>query len=190
MKILIFDTETTGFPSPTQRIVQFASSMCKFTPRGESYYISHFMTLVKSDVAPHEKAEEVHGISKSMADNGIDEKKLALYFKRQVENADYLAAHNIKFDLQFMNMLFARLDIEPPEYPPMICTMDQTTHLCKILNTKGAGYKWPKLVEACKILLDFDIEGAHDALVDTQACAMLVDYLVKHKYVILAPRSV
>ena len=49
------------------------------------------------------------------------------------------------------------------------CTMLNTVEIVKIPGRKG--YKWPKLDEAYRILVDPDgFEGAHDALADVKAC--------------------
>ena len=49
--------------------------------------------------------------------------------------------------------------------------MEATTDICKIPPPRGSGYKWPKLEEAYRILVDpVGFEGAHDAMVDVEAC--------------------
>jgi DNA polymerase III epsilon subunit-like protein len=51
----------------------------------------------------------------------------------------------------------------------MTCTMFSSTAHCAIQGSRGN--KWPKLEELHQKLFGEGFEGAHDALVDVQACA-------------------
>jgi DNA polymerase-3 subunit epsilon len=87
------------------------------------------------------------------------------------KNSSMIIGHNLSFDLrminreaQLINPAAARFEDTYKSY----CTMQNSTKLCKIQSARG--YKWPKLEEAYRILLDKELKGAHRAMVDVKAC--------------------
>jgi DNA polymerase-3 subunit epsilon len=190
MRILIYDTETTGFFSPSARVVQFAAKVIvlsdKYTP---PLVIQEFMTLVKTNEPINPRAQEVHGISNDMANHGIDEFVLAKWFNRQTELADMVAAHNLVFDKRFMDAMLTRHKLHQHTTARNYCTMKESTNVVKIpptakqLAAGRTGYKAPKLSEAYTFLTGKHLSGAHDALVDTRACCEVLLQLLKHQHV-------
>ena len=185
MRILIFDTETTGFPSEKERIVQFAAHILKLSSDHAPLTVQEFCTLVKTDVPVHPAAFSVHGISQEFAEHGIEQRALANWFAGAANKADIVVAHNINFDMKFMNFLLDREGVEPPNIYKTICTMQESTNICAIPKARGTGYKWPKLEEALRILCGKDLVGAHDALADTRACRDVLMELLKRKAISL-----
>ena len=101
--------------------------------------------------------------------------------------ADVIVAHNVSFDAMFLREEFLRCGrIYSPknEY----CTMKKLTPVCKLRRSSSAGYKYPKLSEACaffgitdreikldvKQIFNSDV-GFHDARFDTTALYALVN---------------
>lgn len=190
MSVLIFDTETTGFPSnnlpanhPAQaHIVQLACLLLD----NNLQEVGSFVTLIKPNGWKISAgAAAVHKKTNEMCERyGINIADAADMLQALGANAKLAVAHNIKFDRQ---MVAIDAPLSLPNIKNDICTMDLTTDLCKLPHPSRSGWKWPKLQEACMKLLNIDITvGAHDALVDCRACASLYRYLIEKDYIKLA----
>lgn len=192
MKILFFDTETSGLPDkrkpldhPDQpHLVQLAMLL-----KDGDREVSRVSVVVRCPVEPHEKAKAAHGYDMAMTERwGIQPIGAIGLFMDLVLRADLIVAHNIEFDLQIMRIAMAKLRREFPilESLPKLCTMALCEPHCRIPATPAqiaAGFKRkgefksPKLEEALKILCGEDLVGAHDALADVLACSRLYDWL-------------
>lgn len=177
MKILFFDTETTGFPSrslniddPKQpAICQLAAMLME----GDKL-INQISCIVKvGDKTIHPGAEKVHGISQDYSNEvGLDPLMAVMLFHAMLLKADQLVAHNLDFDLAMMRIEYVRHNLDDKFLDAIdgYCTMTNSTDICQLPGKFGK-FKWPKLEEAYKILVDENgFEGAHDALVDVRAC--------------------
>jgi len=118
-----------------------------------------------------EEAASVHGISTERAlKEGVLLNPVLKEFKKGVDEAKIIVAHNISFDEMIMGAELLRKKHEHKLFDrPKICTMQSSTDYCKIENEFG--YKWPKLIELHHKLFDEGFDGAHDALADVKACA-------------------
>lgn len=194
MRVLLFDTETSGLPSwrmpyghPTQPdVVQLAMLLVDTDTDEEICSIS---VIVKDGKPCEEGAAAVHGITQDKIDRfGIPQRLAASMFHWMTAQADLVVAHNIDFDIGMMKTTFIRQGINPPLLKTF-CTMKVLTDICKIPHAnpnrgKSASYKWPKLIEAYKLLIDEEgFDGAHDAMVDVRACYELFKWLGKNGYV-------
>lgn len=173
---LFFDTETTGLPknwkapvTNTQnwpRMVQIGWIVCD----EEGRKIEEFDCIIKPEnYTIPEASSNVHGITteKAIAE-GKDLKDILVKFNNLIEKADYIVAHNIKFDEKIVGAEFIRKDIESSLFQKeRLCTMDASTNFCRIPGPYG--YKWPKLSELHIKLFGVDFEGAHDAFADIKA---------------------
>ena len=181
LMILFFDTETTGlFPG---RIIQLSYIMTD----GENTVAKNFFFGV-SYIEP--SAQAVHGFSVeklAVLSNGHT-------FSTDIEeiyddflSADLIVAHNVKFDIGFLIAEFNYQD-RIFRYNESFCTMKRFTPICKLLRSKGEGYKYPKLNELCAFLgiREDDINtasselfggatGYHDARFDTVAVYLAVN---------------
>lgn len=178
---LFFDTETTGLvkryspldfqPHPVQ--VAF------LLKEGSRVYASGNFIVNTEGIEVPEKVAAIHGITTDMlALFGVPATLVADIFMAAVLQADELVAHNIDFDLIIMAAMLFRQgkDYQALQKKPRICTMHSTTAICQLPG--NFGYKWPKLIEAYKHLVDpAGFEGAHDALADVKACAAILDVL-------------
>lgn len=119
-------------------------------------------------------AAAVHGISEERMDaEGKPVDAVAAEFVRDLEACKVTVAHNNSFDMQIMNCFLYRAGYAPTifESRTNICTMKPLTNLLKIPSPNGRGYKWPKLDEAYRALINRQgFVGAHDALTDVRAC--------------------
>ncbi len=189
---LIFDTETTGFPrrggfrAPGQPyIVQLAYILSEVG--GEVRAKSSVMIQPDGWEVP-ERAEAVHGISTGMAKRcGIPLKVAMSGFYHHVMQADILVAHNIKFDLQLLQAALFRIGNESLAEKladiRQFCTQESSVNVLQLPPTEkmmAAGrdhFKSPRLGEAYKHLCGEELKGAHDALVDAEACRRVFEEL-------------
>lgn len=91
-------------------------------------------------------------------------------FMMDLEQSEYLIAHNMQFDANVLSAELIRLNVKPTRKVEKICTMKESTDYCK-LPGKWNSYKWPSLTELHTLLFKEGFEGAHDALDDVRACA-------------------
>lgn len=178
--LLFFDTETTGLPrdwnAPVEkldnwpRLVQLAWLLCDEDGREREKSVH----IVKPEgfTVPPESAR-VHGITQEKALAAGKDLRLVLEeFAEMIEEADFLVAHNMNFDEKIMGSEFLRSNMDSGLFrTKRICTMLSTIEFCGIPSASGEGYKWPKLSELHIKLFGKDFEDAHDAMVDTSACA-------------------
>lgn len=177
MKILFFDTETTGLPidwnAPISdlnnwpRLVQIAWQVYDVNGNllGEHEYI---IKPVGFTIPP--KASAVHKITTEKAlDAGLDLLTILTVFLSSVKSSDLIVAHNYRYDYNVMGSELLRNGLENVlKEKEHICTMNASTDFCKISGPYG--YKWPKLEELYKILFN-DSFNAHNALDDIRATA-------------------
>ncbi len=176
---LFFDTETTGLPknwkAPLEnldnwpRLVQIA--WIYYNKKGEEILARDYIIKPDNFIIPRE-ASNVHGITTEKAtQDGMPLFDVLDEFSQNINQANYLVAHNMSFDEKIVGAEFLREDLANSLFQTKkICTKDESTNFCKIPGNYG-GYKWPKLSELHITLFGVDFEEAHDALVDVKACA-------------------
>ena len=90
-----------------------------------------------------------------------------------------MIAHNISFDMKgiissFMKCGAPESYIQKIRKKKQFCTMLKSTSTLKLPKKKGGfGWKWPSLNESYQYYFHEDLSGAHDALVDVEACAKI-----------------
>lgn len=181
--ILIYDTETTGFPKgnlPLDHesqpyIVQLAMELCGDDGRTAA----SFCAVIDNGVDIPEKASAVHGITRERAaEIGIAPALADECFTSFYNRADLIVAHNADFDKKLVEIAMARR-FASPKYTlqkPFFCTMTTAAPIVNIPPTErmlAAGFnkpKSPKLEECIRHFFGEDLPGAHDAMVDVAAC--------------------
>lgn len=191
MSVLFFDTETSGLPlfrapssDPGQpHCVQIAAILTD--DRGAEKASINLIVKPEGWEIP-EAASNVHGITTEMADRyGIREAVASAMFYDLLCRADTHVAHNVKFDRQIVEIMFARASINRPIPGRAFCTADATAPICNLPPTArmlSAGFnkpKTPKLEEAYRHFFGEEIIGAHDALVDVRACMRIYWHLIE-----------
>ncbi len=176
MKILVFDTETTGFINKKEfnlekqpRIVQFAGIMWEMSKNGNFEESGRINVLINPGVPIPYGASQVHNIydvdvkEAPRIETSIDE------FLKVINEADAIIGHNIEYDEDMIKLELRRLQ-RVHEYQPkqVLCTMKSTVDFCQ-LQGNGKRFKYPKLWELHKKLFDEYFIGAHDAMVDVEA---------------------
>lgn len=88
---------------------------------------------------------------------------------KDLEQSEYLIAHNMQFDINVLGAEFLRYNLKSENKVKKFCTMKESTNICRIPGFRG--YKWPTLTELHTHLFGKAFEGAHDAMDDVRACA-------------------
>jgi len=178
VKLLFFDTETTGLPrnykAPVSdlnnwpRLVQIAWLVTDI--EGNELGGKNYIVKPNGFSIPKE-ASRVHGITTEIAlKKGEEIAPVLESFLDDLEEASVAIAHNITFDEKIAGSELLRSG-----YPNLLdskrrfCTMRSSTSFCAIPGYYGN--KWPKLQELHVKLFGEDFDGAHDALADVKACA-------------------
>lgn len=177
MKILFFDTETTGLPKDWNAPVEQLDNWPRLVQIAWQVYDSNGNLLEEHDYVIKPvgfiisiEASAVHKITTEKALKiGVDLLTILKVFSSSVKSCDLLVAHNYSYDYSIMGSELLRNGLENIlKDKEHICTMKASTEFCKISGPNG--YKWPKLEELYDILFRESF-NAHDALDDIRATA-------------------
>jgi DNA polymerase III epsilon subunit-like protein len=196
VKALIFDTETTGMvqfrkppEDPSQPdLIQLGMLLVDtvdWKPRARNSLLVQLAEGVRIEPA----AKEAHGISEEdCACYGVAPIVACSLFNQACLQADIIVAHNLSFDASIMKTALHRIGNKPHRMDgrQLVCTKEASTDVLKLPGKYG--YKWPTLAEAYRHYTGDEIEGAHDALVDTEACLQVFRGLVQEGVVDLVGR--
>lgn len=155
MKLLIFDTETTGLPKtregPTYgpnnwpHLVSI-SWLILDTETNATLKVRNYIIKPQGWEIP-EDSTRIHGIDIEMANEaGKDLREVIVEFLD--EQYDALVAHNLEFDISVVvNAVLWDLKLQfPPIRGKRFCTMNISRSICKLPGNYGK-YKSPKLKE-------------------------------------------
>ncbi len=194
---LFFDTETSGLPKSMKAPLGDLDNWCRVVQLAWSLTNENFEVIEQKkfyieakDFEIDKGAEDTHGISKEKT--LLEGVKPSYALEQFAEAFSYsnilLVAHNINFDFKVIasellrnkQRIALRLFLKLDTY----CTMLNTVELCKIPFKKMFNkFKYPKLAEAYKILLNKDLINAHDAFADVKACKELYIFLKERQEV-------
>lgn len=193
MKVIVFDTETSGLPSPTNipTIVQF--SYVKFdleTGRIEKE-VDCVIKQPTGFVIP-EDSIKIHRITNEMCkESGVDILEILNKFVEDTQDCYKIIGHNVGFDMDRIASVYNKMtNSKHPEevrkfyerklkfmahqmHPKLYCTMKNSIDMCNIVktNVRGNPYKkFPKLVELYEKIFGYSPDGLHNSLVDVYAC--------------------
>ena len=192
MKLLIFDTETTGLrPGQICQLsyITIDTSTKPQTTKGKNIFIT------VDEMEP--SAEAIHGFSVEklydLSDGKYFEDVLP-EFEDDFSGADFVIGHNVNFDIKFMKHELEGMGIlyEPKH---TFCTMQYYKDICKIPRANG-DVKNPKLEEVINFLNITKEQIAskaqelfggsgdyHDARFDTTATYLLIIQGMKKGYI-------
>lgn len=186
--LLFIDTETTGLPlfnepseDPRQpHLVQLAAVLC--TDDGAIRSTIDLTIRPNGWIIPDEVAA-IHGVTREIAmRDGVEESLAVELMMDMVGRSTTVVAHNFTFDARIIRIALKRYEClgegeaERWAAAPSFCTMRAATRLCAVPPTSrmlAAGRRGPKaptLVEAMRILLGEELQNAHSAIADAQAC--------------------
>lgn len=181
IRTLVFDTETNGKrPKRAQlpdepAITQIAGIL--FLGRRPVAHLSCFVRPLTYDGQPATIPTEQFFVDAGITQETVDAvgrplRTCLAEFQQMVKVADRIVAHNIQFDDPITRSNYSRVAAPQREYwdTPKFCTMKTLEPVLKLPGKYG--YKFPSLDESYRALVDpHGFEGAHDAMVDVQACA-------------------
>ena len=184
MKLLIFDTETTGLPKSREpaskgpdnwpHLVSIAWTVIDTTNystiTSESY-------IVKPQWIIPEDSIKIHGITQARAEaEGIPLSVIIEKFS-SVEH-DKMVAHNMNFDYNVLvNAILWDLKIRVlPDFKPKFCTMEAMKNIMNLQYANGRGIKPPKLTELYTYVVKkpFDSSMTHSAQYDTMLLVEII----------------
>ena len=192
MKVLVFDTETTGLPTSWNttgtkwyenwpHIVQFSWVFAEIDEKVKLIDTKDFIIKMENGVVIPEESSKIHGITQEMSDEkGVDFQIAINDFFTHVEKCDYLVAHNISFDKNVLIAEFHRRGIvnlfDLHHYIPYDTmkygdTLTKLTRKC--YKTGKIKKKFPKLVELHDYLFPMDkerLKNLHNSLNDVLVC--------------------
>ena len=185
MKVLIFDTETTGLlPKEGSLyasqlwpyIVQF--SFVLYDTVSNKIDLNHdFIIKIPKNVSISKESTNVHGITKSLSNKrGYDIKDILEIFKIALDSCDFVVGHNVNFDKKIVMVEAIRNKVEinfSRRNMVVFCTMQFGVNLCNIerLNDDGETYKkYPSLLELHYKLFGVIPTNLHNSHTDVLIC--------------------
>jgi DNA polymerase III epsilon subunit-like protein len=195
MKVLVFDTETTGLIPKKETqvwpIVVQLSYVFFDTNNPGNMVIENDIVNVGNIEIPIDSIR-IHGITNEISyERGKPIKDVILKFSEYIEQSDILVAHNLQFDKRIIMKEYERL--EYPNYFNLYNkvyydTMHNGKELCQIYiagRYKRPYLKFPKLTELYSKLFGEDelaMSNAHNAIIDvimTMRCYLKMN-TIKH----------
>jgi len=184
MRVLVFDTETTGLPAKNNpsiyqthlwpHILQI-SYILYDTEKNKVITSEDYLIKIPSNVNISAESTNIHGITRQQVDcRGYAMSDALNTFQVCLDNCDFVIAHNIQFDKNILMVEAIRHKMKlnfdkPQEY----CTMKNGVNICKLekINTFGDKYfKYPTLSELHNVLFNKEPQNLHNAFVDILIC--------------------
>lgn len=193
MKILVFDTETTGLPKGWNISVQQTELFPYIVQLGYIFYdtdLKEPLVIVDNIIKISEETElpeesvAIHKITRDIIRaKGVHIKSALSRFNYFLKIADKVIAHNIKFDKQMImvecirnkisHSFVSNIKTHNRQKNKEYCTCMNGIEICKIpkVNAKGETYfKYPKLSELHQTLFNYVPDGTHNAIIDVLLC--------------------
>ena len=189
MKILVFDTETTGLPIGRNPSVITTSRWPYIVQLSYVLYDTSTHKILKSvdtlikiplGVNISQDSIQIHKITKEMTQKkGISINMALEQFNKCLLDADIIVGHNVSFDKNIITVECVRNKLshnfhKNGSHKPEYCTMKNGADLCKIIavsSFSGIEYtKYPKLNELYKHLFGYIPDGLHNAMIDVLIC--------------------
>ena len=190
--IIVFDTETTGFPERAGfdknyppwaiahyakcRMVQLAYQIYEIKRGRRLTLIGSKMMYVKPDgFAVPIESTNVHGFTTEfLVENGRPIREVLAEFEKDLQGCVLLVGHNVEFDKNVVGSEAYRTGLG--EFAgnfntsTFVCTMRSSKLFCSAVNDKGQ-VKFPRLSELYMKIYGKEPENQHDALGDVKATA-------------------
>lgn len=191
MKLLVFDTETTGLPEKGAQINEvnkwpYIIQLSYILYDTENNYVLDiFDSIVKLDknIKINPISENIHKISMDISqEKGININNILKSLKNAINECDIIIGHNVKFDKNIVLVELARNNmVNIFKNKIFYCTMYGSKNICKIpININGKDiFKYPKLVELYKFYFKDEPENLHNSMYDvlvTLRCFGMLKY--------------
>jgi DNA polymerase III epsilon subunit-like protein len=204
MKVLIFDTETTGLPETKiisqdtlnkwPHIVQF-SFIIFDTIKKDIIETKDCIIKIPDEINISLNSTAIHGITNEMTKKGENINDVLKEFFDKLRKVDLLVGHNIDFDInmiyiELLRIIYYQENISSykfdlhllKNFKNIYCTMQESIDLCNIQMTSKLGKeykKYPKLSELHEKLFGITPKNLHNSFVDiliTLRCFMKLKY--------------
>ena len=188
MKILVFDTETTGLPEGRNPSIKETKKWPHMVQLSYILYDTDKNTIIECvdeivklspDIKISEESITLHGISRDISNTkGRSIVYILNQFNKCLQTADEVVGHNISFDKRiimvesirnYMRQYFTRDGVRKQEF----CTMKNSVDLCKIEAVSRDGekyFKYPSLSELYKKLFNDTVKNIHNSMIDIILC--------------------
>ena len=187
MKVLVFDTETTGLPEGRNPSIYQTDKWPYILQLSYIIYDTDIQAILRyidciiripDDVTISDGSIEIHGITREASNTqGIPIEEALADFDYWVKQCDLIVGHNISFDKRMLivehirNRMRSGLgsEVRLPEY----CTMKRGAPICNIVvspQDKKSYVKYPKLSELYMKLFSEEAQGVHNAFADVLLC--------------------
>lgn len=181
MKVMIFDTETSGLPKERNpsiydtdkwpHVMQL-SYIIYDMESGELDEVYDVYIRLNTWVIVDPVSTEIHGITREIMDKqGISIQEALIHMRDALGKVDLCVGHNVSFDKRFIIVEGIRNNIRM-NFPADYCTMKNSKDLCKIeftFSNGSKGFKYPKLMELYQHLFPGipAPQNLHNSLADT-----------------------
>ena len=182
MKVLVFDTETTGLPKEKNASIYKTELWPHIIQLSYIVYCSdenNLLTVeddyikISDNVNIEEASQTIHQITREKLNkDGITINEALNKFNNWAEKCDLLVGHNVSFDKRMVIVEGIRNKIRM-NIQDTYCTMKQSTEICKIEREFPDGtkyFKYPSLSELYKHLFNKIPKNTHNALIDILIC--------------------
>jgi DNA polymerase III epsilon subunit-like protein len=181
MKVLIFDTETSGLPTERNSSIYRTFTWPYIVQLSYIVYDSERNVLIgleddyiniDNSVVMDPESVKIHNITKSQLEKGINIVEALQKFNNYARSCDKIVGHNVSFDKRMIMVEGIRNNIQM-NVKNTYCTMKNSTEICKIERTWPNGdkyFKYPKLSELYIHLFNEEPKNTHNALVDILIC--------------------
>ena len=173
MRILVFDTETSGLDPQWNVILQLSYQIVDSDSWVTIKAVNHYFSWPENKTRVTQEAINVNGLTEEvLAKKQLSNRKAALEeFVTDKDSCDLLVAHNLEFDKKFIiaSCREERVKFASSGWSQSYDTMKRTTKYCQIPKEWGNGYKWPKLTELADCLgIDYSQLSLHDSTGDVE----------------------
>ena len=183
MRILVFDTETSGLNPQWNVILQLSYQIVDSDSWATKKTVNHYFAWPDDKTKVTLEAINVNGLTEEfLSGKQLSKRKTALEeFVADKDSCDLLVAHNLEFDKKF---IIASCREEGVKYAnsgwsKSYDTMKRTTSFCQIPKAWGNGYKWPKLTELADCLcIDYSNISLHDSSGDVELTKLCFEGIV------------
>lgn len=181
MKILIFDTETSGLPSNRNASIYEIEKWPYILQLSYIVYDidTHNLVTVENDyinidpsIVIDPKSTKIHNITREHLDSGILIKDALNKFNMYANQSNVMIAHNVSFDKRMLMVEGLRTNIKMNIHDTY-CTMKNGVDVCRIVKVSSTGenyYKYPTLSELHYKLFQTTPNNTHNALIDILIC--------------------
>lgn len=173
MRILVFDTETSGLNPQWNVILQLSYQIVDSDSWATKKTVNHYFAWPEDRSRVTQEAINVNGLTEEvLASKQLSSRKKAFEeFVADKDSCDLLVAHNLEFDKKFIIASCREEGVKFANsgWAQSYDTMKRMTSYCQIPKDWGSGYKWPKLTELADCLgIDYSHISLHDSSGDVE----------------------